>query len=986
MPESIDGSHANVDYELDALSFVHASPDPRHSANHSPPPPETASSTRLNASLFPKITSNQVPTQDFGSNWSDLSLRQTKSIVSIVDDAASSICLDEIDVPLKDVAKTIFSKSAPPPSIPQQLAIKIKSKNPSILTATSDIQQTVYSPGLDETQDDFEVYNRQTAAQVLTVNKLERKRKRQLRRRLRQQRKEQYFGNYFGDSNLECLNQDGIGSNLRVSYNVDNFLGQRQNENYNHQLNLMFSQAKNLKTNRNNLTQHGLTGSNMEGLHMVTSGASYLTDNIDDMSNDGRSSDDDRNPTTGNDQFSDSSDFSESDSDHDDTNEKWYPRQGLKRTLKARHLTSTAFAGAIGISSMLTMGQALYASGPLGSLLGFLIAGAIVFAVMTSYGEIVSFLPLHTGIPGTVARFVDPSMGIAIGATYWFLNAIALPLELTAAAMMLTEFKGLSEPGVVTVWIIVILVLVFLANVIPARIYGDFQYLVSGVRFLMVLGLIVTLIFINRGLVGPQHDNVGFRYWQKSKSNSDSGIIYGPFRPILPIHLLYKTNQDTTFIWGIPGSVGRFLQVAQGIIIAARAYMNSGMVFASVGEARNPRRAIASATEYIFFRILFFYVLTIFMFGLTIYAGDTNLMVLGTVEKYDEARVNDLKVGVMYSSTQAQHDLCLTGNYFSNKIIMGFDRVPWTVALQSAGQCAAAAGINAGFIVFAISAGSAHVYASSRTLYGLFRMFIEMQPRFRHRQKKWWQMPGWCNEFGVPMAAIMVSFPFAFLAFMTTHTSSFRVFDLLLNVSSSASMLVWAGMALTFLRFFKAVNGRKDLNDGHYPSVNRDGTEYPYRSRFQPYTAWVGLCGCIVLSISQGFFVFLNTNWNISDFIASYFSLFFCVTVYSVHKYFSGSRLVPASKLDLDTGRRELERAEWAEDRKYVQSYHEWIRSKWSLITGNRYHRRRRLKRVQASASTLAVDRGQGSSNILVRRQSSNYDNLTYATTLRTGE
>lgn len=763
-------------------------------------------------SLFPEITYNSTAplTSNSRSLWPD------EAVVSIIDDAASSINLDEIDAPLEEVAKSVYN-------------------NPGEIS-------------------DFHEYNLRTADQILEHER---------RQKRRQRRQEKQFGNYFTQT---------LATN-RLSYNIDHFDGQRQNEVYNAQLNLMMDHQD---------------------------GASYLTEIIDDMS---------------------------SSSDGEFENE--ISGRDLKRTIMLRHVNSAGFAGSIGVSSMLVMGQCLSAAGPLGALIGFIVAGILVLASLLSYGELISFLPLGTGLPGVASRFLDNSLGFTVGFMYWFSNAIALPLELTSAAMMLTGYPELAEPGVVTVWIIVILVIVLFINLLTARIYSDFQYIIDATRFIIIIGLTFFMIFLNRGLVGPLHDNVGFRYWAYNQSDFDLGLIYGPFRQVFPIHLIFKTTSDEQIdVWGIPGSVGRFLQVFQSIIIASRSFMGTDIVFASVGETRNPRRAMAQGTKRIFWRIIVFYILSIFIFGLTIYAGDSNLIVFGSIESFDTARENKYELWKVTSSVQIQHELCsTTNNHLSGSIIMGFNKIPWIVALQTVGLCSTAYVFNALFVIFAIASSSSHLYASTRTLYGIFRTIFNS---YNH----WYQRPGICNSIGVPIYAMLLSFPFALLAFTTTHTSSFRIFLLLLNIASTASIIVWSTMALAFIRFFYAFKSR---------NLSRDDVAYPFKTPFQPYLAYIGFVGFAFLSILQGYTVFLKTNWNADNFISFYISPILFIVIYSLHKLLIGSRWVKSSEIDLDTGRREIERAEWEEDRKFEQNFLEWMRQRWYYFTGT--HTRRRKSR-----------------------------------------
>jgi amino acid transporter len=53
--------------------------------------------------------------------------------------------------------------------------------------------------------------------------------------------------------------------------------------------------------------------------------------------------------------------------------------------------------------------------------------------------------------------------------------------------------------------------------------------------------------------------------------------------------------------------------------------------------------------------------------------------------------------------------------------------------------------------------------------------------------------------------------------------------------------------------------------------INRDS--FPWKSPFQPYTAWVGFIGATILALVSGVPVFLKGRWSASTFVASYISI-----------------------------------------------------------------------------------------------------------------
>ena len=63
---------------------------------------------------------------------------------------------------------------------------------------------------------------------------------------------------------------------------------------------------------------------------------------------------------------------------------------------------------------------AIHDAGALGALIAYAIIGAMVFFLMTSLGEMATYLPVSGSFSTYATRFVDPSLGFALGWNYWF--------------------------------------------------------------------------------------------------------------------------------------------------------------------------------------------------------------------------------------------------------------------------------------------------------------------------------------------------------------------------------------------------------------------------------------------------------------------------------------------------------------------------------------------------------------------------------------
>ena len=92
----------------------------------------------------------------------------------------------------------------------------------------------------------------------------------------------------------------------------------------------------------------------------------------------------------------------------------------LQRGLSGRHLNSIAIGGTIGTGFFLSSGTALAKTGPAGCLIAYIFVGSILWFVMVSLGEMGTYMPTAGAFSAYATRFVDPSLGSAMGWLYWF--------------------------------------------------------------------------------------------------------------------------------------------------------------------------------------------------------------------------------------------------------------------------------------------------------------------------------------------------------------------------------------------------------------------------------------------------------------------------------------------------------------------------------------------------------------------------------------
>ncbi|KAL1835978.1 hypothetical protein VTJ49DRAFT_5744 [Mycothermus thermophilus] len=265
----------------------------------------------------------------------------------------------------------------------------------------------------------------------------------------------------------------------------------------------------------------------------------------------------------------------------------------LHRHLSGRHLNFIAIGGTIGTGFFLGMGTALAKAGPAGCLIAYVFVGSVLWCVMVSLGEMATYIPTAGAFSAYATRFVDDSLGFAVGWLYWFGWAITYALSLTAAGLILQYWAPHVNIGI----IIAIFWTVFtLANFLPVRLFGELEMYLSSLKVLTVLGFILFGICVAAGV--GQEGVLGFRFWH------DPGAWHE---------------------YLVPGAVGKFVGVWAVLIQASFAYQGAELVGVGAGEARDPRKTVPRAIRFTYWGIMGLFVATMFLVTMLVPSNDPRL-------------------------------------------------------------------------------------------------------------------------------------------------------------------------------------------------------------------------------------------------------------------------------------------------------------------------------------------------------------------------
>lgn len=493
----------------------------------------------------------------------------------------------------------------------------------------------------------------------------------------------------------------------------------------------------------------------------------------------------------------------------------------VKRALQPRHITMIALGGTIGTGLFIGIGTPLSIAGPVNALIAYLFMATLAYSVTQSLGEMATYIPVTSSFTVFTTRFCSPALGATVGYMYWFSWIITFALELSIVGQVI-EYWTDAVP--LAAWIAIFWVLLTVANMFPVKYYGEFEFWIASIKVIAIIGFILYcfIMVCGAGVTGP----VGFRYWRHPGAWGPGYIFAGTAK-------------------------GKFLGWVSSLVNAAFTYQGTELTGISAGESKNPRKAVPRAINTVFFRILFFYILSLFFIGLLV--------------PFDDPK------------------LSADGSYTASS--------PFIIAIVNSGTPVLPHIFNAVILLTIISAGNSNVYVSSRILYSLAQ--TKLAP-------KWFAMT---TKHGVPYVSVLFSACFGFLGFMVVSSGANTVFNWLLNITAVAGLFAWLFISVSHIRFIQCLN---------YRGMSRN--DLPYKAKFMPWSAHYASFFILLIIIINGYEAFVG-GFDVSAFFTAYISVILFVVVYIFFQFiwFRGPLLLSMDDVDIDTDRREIDNMVWDE-------------------------------------------------------------------------
>ncbi len=307
------------------------------------------------------------------------------------------------------------------------------------------------------------------------------------------------------------------------------------------------------------------------------------------------------------------------------------------------------------------------------------------------------------------------------------------------------------------------------------------------------------------------------------------------------------------------GSLGRFCGFLACLVQASFTVAGPDYISMAAGEVENPRTVMPRAYNKAFGRLMAFFVL--------------GSLCIGIVVPYNSQELIDGFKGGAPGAAASPY-------------VISMNRLRIRVLPDI---------VNALVLSAAFSAGNSYVYCASRSLFGL--ALEGRAPKFLTR----------CTRNGVPIYCVLLVLVISLLSFLQVSSGTAQVlrwfvsvvgdswlqagegFPMLTGGQITASQLInFSVIAFTYTRFRKACAAQ---------GLSRDSL--PYKGILQPYLAWYAFAGCIVMTLLNGFPVFIKGNWKLASFFFSYTMVGVFPLLYFGWKLLKGTRVIKLENVDL---------------------------------------------------------------------------------------
>ena len=366
-------------------------------------------------------------------------------------------------------------------------------------------------------------------------------------------------------------------------------------------------------------------------------------------------------------------------------------------------MTMISLGGIIGAGLFVGTGPILNQAGP-ATVLTYLLTGALLILIMRMLGEMAVAQPSVGSFSDYGRMALGNWAGFSIGWLYWYFWAIVVGFEATVAAGIISQYVGGIPPWLIALALVLLLTA---TNLYSVGSYGEFEFWFAGIKVVAIIIFIVLGALFVIGL------------WPGGGVGLSNLYAEGGFFPNGPLAMF------------------------SGVATVIFAFVGAEIVTIAAAESNEPGRNVARATNAVIYRVLLFYVVSVF-FVACIVPWNTG---------------------------------------FTEDII----KSPFTLAFERMGIPFAPTLMNLVVLTAVLSVLNSSLYTTSRMLFALTRH--NDAPAFMtHTTRR-----------GVPIWAILTGTIFAYVSVGIFYFFPEEVFTWLINASGAIALFVYLLIAVSQL-------------------------------------------------------------------------------------------------------------------------------------------------------------------------------------------
>jgi AAT family amino acid transporter len=391
---------------------------------------------------------------------------------------------------------------------------------------------------------------------------------------------------------------------------------------------------------------------------------------------------------------------------------------GLQKGLEKRHIILMSLACAIGVGLFLGSSSAIELAGP-SVILAYIIGGVFMYFIMRALGEMSVEDPSPGAFSYYAGKYLGKGAGFTVGWNYSMSAIIFCMSEITAVAIYM-KFWFPDVPQ--WIWACGTFVLMIGINLLDVKVFGEFEYWFAMIKVCTIIIMIVLGV---------------------------SAIFFGLGNGGVAIGLQNLWAHGGFFPHGFAGMAG-------SLFLAMWSYGGMEMIAMTAAEVKDPSKTLKSAINNTFWRILLFYVGSMFV------------------------------ILCVYPWTQ----ISTNGSPFVN-IFTKF------------GIAGAAGIVNFVVITAALSSFNSNTYGSVRILYNLAQK--------GHAPAAFAKT----NKHGVPQNAVLAFAAIVFISVVGNYVVPEQIFMYFASIGTLCSFFTWIMILVSQIKFHKSLS-KEQLSNLEY--------------------------------------------------------------------------------------------------------------------------------------------------------------------------